>query len=775
MTRLFTPTPRVRYSFVAAFIGLIASSAGWGQPAQLADYVNTLQGTNSRFELTHGNTLPAAALPFGMHMWTPQTGRNGDGWKYQYEKDTIRGFQQSHQCSSWSNDYAVFSFMPVVGELVVDEDRRATKFRHADETARPYHYRVRLASGVVAELAPTERGAFLRFEFPQDRDSYVVFDGYTGRCSLEIRPEEGKIVGQVRNGRSIPRNFANHFTATFDCPIVAYGTWRRRGRNVEANDRTISGWRIGAYLQFERGATVNVKVASSYISATQAEMTLDRELRQFKDFGAARDAAREVWNRHLDRVVVEGGTEEQMRTFYSCLFRASLFPRFFFEYDANGKPHYFSPYDGTIHSGYMYTDTGLWDTFRAQMPLRTILWPEMHGRYMQSLLAAYRECGWLPSWSFPGEAGSMIGNHAMSLLADAWVKGIRTFEPHEALAAYQHESTNDGRRGPANGRRGWEEIERLGYLPYPEYHEATAKTLEYAYDDFCGFQLARLSGNVNFQRVFSQRMFNYRNVYDPTVGFMRGKNERGRWTPDFDPIEWGGPFTEGCGWHWLWSVFHDVAGLIELMGGDEAFVAKLDAVFEQPSDFKVGTYGAPIHEMREMVLADLGQYAHGNQPMQHMIYLYNYAGQPWKAQRRVRTVMDRLYKSTEDGYLGDEDEGQTSAWYVLSALGFYSVCPGTDEYVFGSPLFPKATIHQENGRPFVIEAHGNGPDNVYIQSAHLNGKQYTRNYIRHADILNGGRLDFQMGPRPDRDRGTSHEDRPFSVSEFYVAQPAAKE
>jgi predicted alpha-1,2-mannosidase len=732
--------------------------------AELADYVNTLQGTNSRFELTRGNTYPTTALPFGMNTWTPQTGRNGDGWKYQYHRDEIRGFQQAHQCSSWSNDYAVFSLMPVVGKLVVDDEHRAVKFRHADETARPYDYRVKLQSGVEVEMSPTVRGAFLRFTFPPDEPAFLVVDGYTGGGSLDIDPDNRAVTGSVRNGRNQPEDFRNHFVMEFDQPFVSQGTWRERGPSINAGETEIRGRRVGGYLEFAPGSTVNVKVASSYVDLDQARRNLKRELGDFADIEAARSAAKHVWNEALAQIRVTGGTDEELRTFYSCFFRASLFPRKFYEYDEHDKPYYRSPYDGQLHAGHMYTDTGLWDTFRAQMPLNALLHPKMHGRYVAAMLAAYEQCGWLPSWSFPGEAGSMIGNHAISVLADAWAKGIHTFDPQQAVAAYQHESTNKGPWGPANGRGSADEIKRLGYLPYPEHREATAKTLEYAYDDFCGYQLAKVIGDEQAAEEFANRMFNYRNVYDASTGFMRGRDAQGNWSPNFDPAEWGGPFTEGCAWHWTWSVFHDVAGLIDLLGGDAPFVEKLDAVFTASSDFKPGTYGSPIHEMREMVMAEMGQYAHGNQPIQHMIYLYNYAGQPWKSQYWARQVMHRLYNSTEDGYPGDEDQGQTSSWYVLSALGLYSVCPGTDEYVLGSPVFKSATIALENGNTFTINAPNNDLTRPYIKSATLNGQPLTRNFLRHAEITAGGELTLEMSAKPNKARGTAPADRPFSVS-----------
>jgi len=734
------------------------------QKIDLVRYVNTLQGTNSSFELTRGNTYPTTALPFAMHTWTPQTGINGDGWKYQYQKDSIRGFQQAHQCSSWTNDYAVFSLMPVTGKLQVDQYSRAAKFSHKNETGRPNYYRVALDNGITTEISPVERGAHLRFSFPKGKSAFIVLDGYTGMSGVNIIPGENKITGYVHNGRGLQKNFKSYFIIEFDRPIRSFGIWNNQTGQRLPGKTDAEGKGMGAWVEFDSGAKVQTKTASSYISPEQAELNLKNELGQFASLEDTKEAAWKIWNDHLSRIFIEGGSEADKATFYSCYFRASLFSRKFYEIDRNGNPYYFSPYDGKIHSGYLYTDTGFWDTFRAQFPLNALLHPTMHGRYVSALLDAYDQCGWLPSWSFPGEGGSMIGNHAISLLADAWAKGIHTFDPEKALKAYYHEATNKGPWGPANGRDGWKEYFTLGYVPYPKYGEATAKTLEYAYDDFCGFHLAEMTGNAFFQNVFSRQMHNYKNVFDPRVDFMRGRDENGEWTPNFDPYEWGGPFTEGNAWHYLWSVFHDVNGLINLLGGKKRFVAKLDSVFSVPNTVRVGTYRRMIHEMTEMQMANLGQYAHGNQPIQHAIYLYNYAGTPWKAQQKVREVMKKLYNATENGYPGDEDQGQTSSWYVLSALGFYSVCSGTDQYVFGSPIFEKTTITMENGKQFVIEAENNNSENVYIRSAKLNGKEYSKNYIRYRDIINGGNLVFEMDNQPNFQRGTLPEDAPYSVS-----------
>jgi len=751
-------------------LSILALSGLWikdacSQEPDLVKYANTLQGTNSNFGLSYGNTYPTTALPFGMHAWSAQTGKNGEGWKYQYSEKTIRGFGQTHQCSPWVNDYAVFTLMPVMDSLVVDENRRASSFRHENETGRPDYYKVQFDNHITTEIAPVERGAHMRFSFPKSRDGYLILDGYIKMSGIKIFPAQRKITGWVNNGRWIPTNFRNYFVLEFDQPFVSYGTWENVHGAIHGDRTEEEGKGVGAWLRFKKGAVVQAKIASSYISPDQADLTLQQELSKSASFDDTRKMAEKTWNNLFNRVLVEGGTEAQKATFYSCLFRANLFSHQFFEIDKEGHPHYYSPYDGQVHEGRMYTDNGFWDTFRSQFPLNTILHPEMEGNYMQALLAAQQQCGWLPAWSFPSETGGMLGNHAISLLTDAWVKGIRSFDPDSALKAYAHEAMNKGPWGGANGRQGWKEYFELGYVPFPESQGSTAQTLEYAYDDFCAWQLARLTGNAFYKGIFERQMYNYRNVFDSATNFMRGRQKNGDWVQHFNPLDWGGPYTEGNAWHYNWSVFHDVQGLINLMGGEKKFTDKIDSVFSLPGTVNVGSYGTMIHEMTEMVLAKMGQYAHGNQPIQHMIYLYNYARQPWKAQAHLRAVMDKLYNATENGFPGDEDQGGMSSWYVLSALGIYSVCPGTDQYVIGSPVFRKATITLENGKKFVIEAADNGPDKVYIQSAKLNGDPYTHNWITHADIVRGGVLHFEMGNQPATGRGIADADKPFSLSD----------
>ena len=747
-------------------IFLFISIGIYAQTKDLVQYVNTLQGTDSHFGLSYGNTYPTTGMPYAMHTWSAQTGKNGEGWKYQYAVDKIRGFCQSHQCSPWMSDYAVYSFMPVAGELVVNQDKRATKFSHDNEIAKPHYYKVTLDNGITTEMAPTTRGVHLRFSYPSTEEAYLVIDGYTDMSEIKIDPAKRQISGWVNNQRFVnnSKTFRSYFVVQFDKAFEDYGMWENQKDEIFSKKLEGEGKGYGAYIKFKKGAKVQAKAASSYISAEQAVITLNDELGKDKNLEATKARGYKTWNELLNRIQVEGGTDEQMNTFYSCLFRANLFSRKFYERKANGEPYYYSPYDGKVYDGYMYTDNGFWDTFRSQFPLTNILHPTMQGRYMNALLAAQEQCGWLPSWSAPGETGGMLGNHSISLLADAWAKGIRTFDPEKALKAYAHEAMNKGPWGGANGRGFWKEYFELGYVPYPQSMGSSSQTMEYAYDDFCAYQLAKMIGNKHYQEVFARQMYNYKNVFDPSVGFMRGKGLDGKWQEPFDPLEWGGPFCEGNAWHYTWSVFHDPQGLIDLMGGKDGFNQMMDSVFILPPVFDDSYYGGVIHEIREMQIMNMGNYAHGNQPIQHMLYMYNYSGQPWKAQHWIREVMDKLYTPAPDGYCGDEDNGQTSAWYVFSAMGFYPVCPGTDEYILGTPYFKQMKLHLENGKTVTISAPNNGDDKRYISSMTLNGKDHTKNYVTHEDLMNGASITFKMDSKPNELRGTKETDFPYSFS-----------
>lgn len=744
---------------------LTGVATGMAGEASLVTLANPLQGTDSQRSFSHGNEYPAIALPFPMNVWAPYTQPQSDSFYYIYRENRIRGIRQTHQPSPWIGDYANFSLMAVSGKLALTENDRASTFRHADEIAQPSYYKVHLDTwNATAEVTPTLRGARFRFTFEQPADSYVVLDVFASEkpSSVEIIPSENKIIGVARNNQGgVPDNFGNYFVIQFDQPFSACGVWS--GTDIQTNVTRLEGKHVGAFLKFDTGANkiIGCKVASSFISPEQAALNLQKEIGD-AGFDVIRQRAENAWNDALGRIQIEGGSEDQQRTFYSAFYRSILFPHRYYELDANSQPVYFSPYDGKTHAGYLYTDTGFWDTFRAAHPLYNLLFPEISAEILQGLIAAYDQSGWLPEWASPGHRDCMIGNHAFSLLADGWMKGIRSFDARKAVAAMVHDANTQAPDFCRSiGRDGAEFYNSIGYVPYSNaggetsFREACAKTLEYAYDDFCAAQLAHAIGDNADAETFAKHAMNYTNLFDPKIGFMRGRKADGSWDEPFYPDEWGGPFTEGDSWQWTFSVMQNEPGLVKLMGGEQAFADKLDAVFAAPPTLRAGTYGRPIHEMIEMAAISMGQYAHGNEPVHHLLYLYDYAGQPWKAQVRLRQAMTLLYQATPDGLCGDEDTGQMSAWYVFSALGFYPVCPGDTNYFIGSPLFDRATLHLSNGKTFDISAKHNGPQEFYIQSAELNGKSFDRTFISHEQITSGGGLQFEMGSAPNERWGVA--------------------
>ncbi len=920
------------------------------------DYVSPLVGTQSKHALSTGNTYPAIALPWGMNFWVPQTGKMGDGWAYTYDADkirgfkqthqpspwindygqfaimpvtgkavfnqderaswfshkaetAIRGFKQTHQPSPWINDYGQFAIMPVTGKAVFNQDERASWFSHKAETATPYYYKVYLADhDVVTEIAPTERAAAFRFTFPENDHSYVVVDAFDKGSFVKVIPSENKIIGYTtKNSGGVPANFKNYFVLVFDKPFtytaaVASGV-------IDTNKLEATDNHAGALIGFKtrKGEQVNVRVASSFISPEQAELNLKELGTDNIEQIAAK--GRKVWNDVLGRIEVKDDDIDHLRTFYSCLYRSVLFPRSFYEIDAKGDVMHYSPYNGEVLPGYMFTDTGFWDTFRCLFPFLNLMYPSMNTKMQEGLVNTYKESGFLPEWASPGHRGCMVGNNSASVVADAYLKGLKGYDIETLWEAVKHGANAVHPNVRSTGRLGHEYYNKLGYVPYNVgINENAARTLEYAYDDWCIYQLGKAlkkpkkeieifakramnyknlydpkhklmrgknedgtfqspfnpskwgdaftegnswhytwsvfhdpqglidlmggkdgfnqmmdsvfilppifdesyygaviheiremqimnmgnyaHGNQNAARtleyayddwciyqlgkalkkpkkeieIFAKRAMNYKNLYDPEHKLMRGKNEDGTFQSPFNPLKWGDAFTEGNSWHYTWSVFHDPQGLIDLMGGKDGFNQMMDSVFILPPIFDESYYRAVIHEIREMQIMNMGNYAHGNQPIQHMLYMYNYSGQPWKAQHWIREVMDKLYTPAPDGYCGDEDNGQTSAWYVFSAMGFYPVCPGTDEYVLGTPYFKEMKLHLENGKTVTISAPNNGDDKRYISSMTLNGKEYTKNYLTHQDLLNGATISFKMDAKPNQQRGTKEADFPYSFS-----------
>ena len=750
-------------SLIACFIYLAVSAQSVFQPE---DLVNPLMGTDSKYAFSNGNTYPAITLPWGMNCWTPQTGTNGYGWQYTYTADKIHGFKQTHQPSPWMGDYGQFSIMPMTGKLVVNEEKRASWFSHKAEIAKPWYYNVYLADyDVLTEITPTERSAIFQITFPKSDSSFILVDAFDRGSYIKIIPEENRILGYTtRNRGGVPANFKNYFVIQSDKPFNLFYTID--DSIITALKKEVTSFHAQAAVGFKtvKGEQVHLRVASSFISYDQAILTLQRETGN-QSFTQTCDKAKAVWHTVLSKVKVEGGSPDQMKTFYSCLYRMLQFPRKFYELDKNNQTVHYSPYNGNTESGYMFTDTGFWDTFRSLFPFLTLMYPEMESHILQGLANTYKESGWLPEWASPGHRKTMIGSNSASVIADAYLKGIRGFDMNILYEALMKNTENEG---PINtlGRNGVKEYNELGYVPADMYGGSAAKTLEYAYADFCLYRLTAALGRPR-QEVdkFAARLQNYKNLFDPVHNLMRGKNRDGSFQRDFNPLRWGGEFVEGNAWHYSWSVFQDFKGLSALMGGDKKMENMLDSVFQLPPVYDGSAYkGGVIHEMTEMQVMNMGQYAHGNQPIQHMIYIYNYCGAPWKAQYHVRDAMNRLYRATPDGYCGDEDNGQTSAWYVFSAMGFYSVCPGANQYVIGSPLFKKVVLNLENGKKFIITAPKNSEKNIYIQSASLRGQNYDKNYLDHSDIMKGGALQFTMSSKPNLKRGITTASFPFSFS-----------
>lgn len=751
--------------FLSAVLTCICTASAWAN-TEPVDMVNPLTGTLSKFELSTGNNYPVIALPWGMNFWTPQTGKNGDGWQYTYTADKIRGFKQTHQPSPWMNDYGMFSLMPITGEAVFDEEKRASWFSHKAEIAKPYYYRVYLADyDITTEIAPTERAAMFRFTFPQEEMSYVVLDAYDRGSYVQIQPEKNRIVGYTtRNSGGVTKDFKNWFIIDFGSRSFDY-TSVTDSKEIFTDRKELNDNHTGAIVGFRTGHrdVVTARVASSFISLEQAERNLN-ELGK-KSFDEIASDGRKIWNDVLGRIQVEGGSEEQMRTFYSCLWRSLHFPRRFYEIDEKGNPIHYSPYNGQILPGYLFADTGVWDTFRCLFPFLNLVYPSMNEQMQAGLVNAYLESGYLPEWSSPGHRDCMIGQNSASVVADAYIKGIRVANQDKLWDAVTYGAHHHLDRS-ASGRVGHDYYDRLGYVPCNVgIGQNVARTLEYAYNDWSIYTLGKAMGKSEAELApYKKAALNYANVYNPARKLMCGREEQGAFNADFVPENWSGEFCEGNSWHWSFCVFHDPAGLSKLMGGRDEMTEMMDSVFVLPSYLGLRSRGM-IHEMREMQVMDMGQYAHGNQPIQHMVYLYNWTGQPWKAQYWTREIMDKLYNPNADAYCGDEDNGQTSAWYVFSAMGFYPVCPGTKQYAMGSPLFQKILVKLENGKTIQIEAPDNNKQTRYVNDVKVNGKSVSRTWLEHDELTKGATIKFQMSSKPNKKRGTDEKDAPYSFAQ----------
>ena len=719
-------------------IALAQSQPSPSATQNLVRYVNPLQGTDSSGNFSRGSTLPIAARPFAMTDWALQTGEGNWGWWFSPHASSLQGVRATHQPSPWMGDYGYFTVMAQTGKLYLKASQRASAYRLDESTVAPHYLKVLLRRyNTLLEMTPTERCSVFRFSFPWGEAGRVLLQ-MEAESQVKINRENNTISGFTRSkSDGAPANFACYFVARFG------RAWSKTQLALE--DKTddaaaqLDGKQASAVIEFAAGAPVVMQIGTSFISTEQAQQNLQREVGT-RSFDTVRAQGEAAWNQTLNRITVAGATLEQLQTFYSCLYRAHLFPRMFHETNAQGQIVHYSPYDGKVHDGVSYTDNGFWDTYRTVWPLFALIEPERYGEMVEGFLQGYREGGWLAQWPSPGYRVSMPGTHGDAVIADAVVKNIGGFDVKEAYAAITKHANQPSTQSGA-GRNRIADYLKLGYVP-----GSVSETLDFAYDDFCISQVAQALGHSDDAEKYRQRALNYHNIYDPQIGFMRAKDDKGDWVSPFNQYAWGGPYVEGGPWQSTWAVQQDPAGLIALMGGQQPFIAKLDQMMTMPPRYDIGGYGSEIHEMTEMAVTPFGQYGHGNQPVHHILSLFAAAGQPWKTQGWTRRVMNELY--SPQGFAGDEDNGEMASWYVLNALGIYPLCPGRPEYVLGSPLFQSARVRVPGRKDLTIGAPKNSPRNVYVQQVRINGKVHAPLWVEYQTLAQGGQLRFDMGPKP---------------------------
>jgi predicted alpha-1,2-mannosidase len=761
-----------------------------GPRAHLSDYAITTRGTNSSGGYSRGNNFPATAVPHGFNFWTPVTDAGSDSWLYVYHRSNdasnlpmLQALSLSHETSPWMGDRQSFQVMPSLSATPdADRGRRALAFRHANEIARPYHYRVAFENGITAELAPTDHAAMFRFSFPGD-DASLIFDNIDDRGGLTLDPATGSLTGfcDARSGLSAGATRIFVY-ATFDKPVVASGRLTGGG-----------GSAVAGYYRFGVAAadrTVTMRIASSLISVEQARKNLALEIAAGDSFEAVKDRARALWDAKLGIVEVEGANLDQLTTLYSNLYRLFLYPNSGFENTGTAEApvyQYASPVSpptgantpgrtgARIVDGKLYVNNGFWDTYRTAWPAYSLLTPTQAGEMIDGFVQQYRDGGWVSRWSSPGYADLMTGTSSDVAFADAYLKGVR----FDAAAAYDAAVRNATAMPTSNavGRKGLELSSFLGYTP-TETGAGLSWAMAGYLNDFGIANLAAALGEVAGPRqqeyredaaYFLARSLGYTNLFDPAIGFFQGRNRAGafRVAPAaYDPAVWGFDYTETNGWNMAFDAPHDGQGLANLLGGRAALGAKLDAFFATPETGTLGgSYGGVIHEMREARDVRMGMLGLSNQPSFHIMYMYAYAGEPAKTQAKVRDALGRLFVGSEigQGFLGDEDNGATASWQIFSALGFYPLQVGSPTYVIGSPLFTRATVHLENGKDLVISAPGNGPRNVYVQSVTVDGAPYGKTYLPHALLAGGATIELTMGPAPSA-WGTGPDDVPPSIT-----------
>lgn len=743
------------------------------------DFVNPFIGTDY-----HGHTFPGAALPGGMVQLGPDTDIKGWDWcsGYHYSDSSVMGFSHLHRSGMGAGDWGDILLMPTTGKLKIEpgskdkpgEGYRST-FSHQDEQATTGYYAVKLKDyGIKAELTVSERAGFHQYTFPKSDASHILIDmqhGIGDRCTdAQIKIVNDKEIEGHRASKGFVKNQNVYFCAKFNKPFRSSGTWSEK--KIKEGSKEAAGTEVGAYVDFvtSENEIILVKVGISYTSIEQARLNLEKEIPDW-NFTQVKENARTKWNKALSKIDVQMYksadavyTKQRLTTFYTALYHSFLFPATFS--DVDGK---YMGLDNKVHTatGFTYrSDFSLWDTFRAEMPLLTLVDPGRSNDAIKTMIAQYEQGGWLPTPQQFGNSytNDMIGDHPVDVILDAYQKGIRNFDAEKAYEAVRKNAMETPPADhPSGGRDALEFYLKLGYVPYDKERESVSKTLEYAYNDWCVAELAKALGKTADYELFIKKAANYKNIIDTSTGFARPKKSDGSWLTPFNPkfVGHGNDrhYTEANAWQYTWFVPHDVQGLINLEGGKKRFVERLDSLF---------TISSEILEGVPDVTGLIGQYAHGNEPSHHTIYLYNYAGTPWKTQNLVRKAMTELYHDGPDGLCGNEDMGQMSAWYVLSSMGFYPVAPGQNVWVIGSPEFSKITIQLDpkyyKAKEFIVETKDNSKENKYIKSSTLNGKPLEKTWFSHDVIKNGGVLIFQMDSVPDENWGVKQNAMPPSMT-----------
>ncbi len=701
-------------------------TSGAESAADPVSLVNLLQGTASTISFSRGNTLPIAAMPFGMAHWTLQSFADTE-WMFHPGERRIQGFRSTHQLSPWLGDYGHATFLPFSGTVKPGPGVRASSYRPEDAALHPHSMRLKLLRySIDAELIPTERCALIAIEYSGQENRGFLFDVPNGKPQDVHEDTAGRTIRFISSANSggVQPGFACYY-------VMKFSTIWQKVETKTLKDHCISMVHLPAGT-----ASLEVRIATSFISYEQAQFNLDREIGT-TSVEALRQQGAGTWNKYLNRIEITGGTREQQETFYSCLYRTLLFPRVWHEPDPHGGVHHRSPYKGSIEPGVMYADHGYWDVYRAWYPLMSLLFPERLGEILQSWVNAYKEGGWLPQFPCPGYRACMTGSLIDSVFGEAAEKGIKGFDIESAYAALKKHATQVGDPSAGYGRRGIEEYLKLGYVPEDRVGQSVAETTDAAYGDFCIAQVAKAVGNTADYEMFMKRSTNWRHVFDKEIGFPRGKNSDGKWIESFDEFKWGSPYVEGGPWQHRWDAPHDMPGLIEALGGNEKAVLTLEKMITMSTDFHIGSYGDEIHEMSEMAAVQFGQYAHSNQPVHHVLGVFAVAGRPDRTRYWTRRVMDELYTSST--FAGDEDTGSMAAWYVINALGLFVLCPARPEYILSAPLFQRATVHLENGNTLVIDDKTGAKLKASVT---FNDRLLAGTTIPHSDLVKGGHLIF---------------------------------